>query len=42
MDAVGGVEFDVPRDMNYDDPYQDLHIHLEEGLQVLTESRPWA
>ena len=35
VDAVGGVEFDVPRDMNYDDPYQDLHIHLEEGLQVL-------
>ena len=35
VDAVGGVEFDVPRDMNYDDPYQDLHIHLQKGLQVL-------
>ena len=35
VEALGGVEFDVPRDMNYDDPYQDLHIHLEKGLQVL-------
>ena len=35
VDLVGGVEFYVPQDMNYDDPWQDLHIHLEEGLQVL-------
>ena len=35
VEALGGVEFDVPRNMNYDDPYQDLHIHLEKGLQVL-------
>ncbi len=35
VDLVGGVEFYVPCDMNYDDPYQDLHIHLKEGLQVL-------
>ena len=35
VDAVGGVEFDVPRNMNYDDPYQDLHIHLNKGLQTL-------
>ncbi len=35
IDALGGVEFDVPRNMNYDDPYQDLHIHLKKGLQVL-------
>lgn len=27
VDAMGGVWFEVPRDMNYDDPYQDLHIH---------------
>lgn len=33
--AVGGVEFDVPRNMNYDDPYQDLHIHLNKGMQTL-------
>ena len=35
VEAVGGVEFDVPRDMNYDDPYQDLHIHIDKGLQTL-------
>ena len=35
VDLVGGVEFYVPQDMNYDDDWQDLHIHLEEGLQVL-------
>ena len=35
VDAVNGVEFDVPRNMNYDDPYQDLHIHLNKGLQTL-------
>ena len=29
------VYFDVPIDMNYDDPYQDLHIHLEKGYQKL-------
>lgn len=35
VDAVGGVEFDVPYDMNYDDPEQDLHIHQEKGLRRL-------
>ena len=35
IDAIGGVKIDVPRDMNYDDPYQDLHIHLKKGEQVL-------
>ena len=35
VEAVGGVEFDVPRNMNYDDPYQDLHIHINKGLQKL-------
>ena len=35
VDALGGVEFDVPQDMDYDDEWQDLHIHLEEGRQVL-------
>ena len=33
VDAIGGVEFDVPIDMNYDDPTQNLHIHLSAGLQ---------
>ena len=35
VDLIGGVEFYVPRDMNYDDEGQDLHIHLEEGYQTL-------
>lgn len=35
VDAIEGVEFDVPTDMNYDDPYQDLHIHLSAGYQHL-------
>ena len=35
VDLVEGVEFDVPQDMNYDDPAQDLHIHLKKGVQVL-------
>lgn len=35
IDAVGGVYYDVPQDMDYDDPYQDLHIHLKKGYQLL-------
>lgn len=35
VDAIGGVYFDVPIDMNYDDTSQDLHIHLEKGYQLL-------
>ncbi|MEG1778278.1 MAG: LCP family protein, partial [Angelakisella sp.] len=35
VEAIGGVDFDVPVNMNYDDPYQDLHIHLEKGMQHL-------
>ena len=37
VDALGGVYFDVPFDMDYDDPTpgQDLHIHLQEGYQKL-------
>ena len=42
VDLVGGVEFYVPQDMNYDDDWQDLHIHLEEGLQVLDGNPPWS
>lgn len=36
VDAVGGVEFDVPVEMYYDDPAQDLHIHYQPGLQHLS------
>ena len=35
VDAIGGVEFYVPMDMEYDDTSQDLHIDLKEGLQTL-------
>lgn len=35
IDILGGVEFDVPMDMDYDDPAQDLHIHLKKGKQTL-------
>lgn len=35
VDAVGGVEVDVPQDMDYEDPAQDLYIHLDAGLQTL-------
>lgn len=35
VDAMGGVYFDVPRDMDYEDPYQDLSIHLDKGYQKL-------
>ena len=35
VDEIGGVEFDVPIDMNYDDSSQDLAIHLKKGKQKL-------
>ena len=35
VDAIGGVEFDVPIDMNYDDTSQKLAIHLKAGYQFL-------
>ena len=38
VDAIGGVWFEVPFDMNYDDPTpgQDLHIHQEAGYRLLS------
>lgn len=35
IDAVDGVDFNVPYNMDYDDPTQDLHIHLKAGQQHL-------
>ncbi len=35
VDAIGGVTFDVPVDMHYEDPYQDLYIHIDKGVQTL-------
>ena len=35
VDAVGGVWYDVPVDMDYEDEYQDLYIHIPAGEQWL-------
>lgn len=35
VDAIGGVYFDVPVNMNYDDPTQNLHIHVNKGKQYV-------
>ncbi len=35
VDMFGGVDFDVPMDMDYEDPYQGLYIHLKKGMQRL-------
>ena len=31
VDQIDGVDFDIPINMDYDDPYQDLHIHFTKG-----------
>lgn len=36
IDALGGVTFTVPQDMDYEDPYQDLFIDLKAGEQTLS------
>ena len=36
VDALGGVSLNVPRQMDYDDNAQDLHIHLPPGEQRLS------
>ena len=42
VDAIGGVYFDVPIDMDYDDSSQDLYIHLKAGMQLLNgEQAEW-
>lgn len=37
-DAVGGVDVDIPFDMDYDDPWSDppLHVHFKKGPASLT------
>ena len=35
IDALGGVDFEVPQNMDYEDPLQDLRIHLKKGYQHL-------
>ena len=36
VDAIGGVDFYVPINMDYDDPLQNLSIHYTEGMHHLT------
>lgn len=35
IDAVGGIDYEVPQDMFYEDPEQDLYINLNAGYQHL-------
>ncbi len=35
IDLLGGVEINVQANMDYDDPTQNLHIHLKKGLRTL-------
>ena len=35
VNEIGGVEFNVPIDMKYDDYSQELHVDLKEGWQTL-------
>ena len=35
VDELGGVDIEIPLDMNYDDPVQGLHIHFSAGYQHL-------
>ncbi len=35
IDAFGGVDFEVPQDMDYEDPEQDLYIHIKQGYRHL-------
>jgi LCP family protein required for cell wall assembly len=34
VNAVGGIKVEVPQNMNYDDPADDLHIHFEKGQVI--------
>jgi LCP family protein required for cell wall assembly len=35
VDILGGVDLKIERDMNYEDPYENLSIHLHKGNQHL-------
>lgn len=35
IDALGGLPIDVEKDMDYDDNWGNLHIHLKKGPQIL-------
>jgi LCP family protein required for cell wall assembly len=35
VDLIGGVPVNIPYEMDYEDPYQNLYIHLDAGEHVL-------
>ncbi len=35
IDDIGGINYTVPLDMNYEDPSQDLSIHIQKGARTL-------
>ena len=35
IDAIDGVDFEIPVNMNYDDDWQNLHIHFSAGMRHL-------
>ena len=41
VDAIGGVYFDVPRRMYYNDLSQHFKIDLQPGYQLLDATVPW-
>ena len=42
IDKLGGIEYDVPFDMNYNDSYMNLNISLNKGHQTLNgEQAEW-
>lgn len=34
INAIGGIDMDITRQMDYDDPMQDLSIHFDKGTSV--------
>ena len=39
IDLLGGIDFEILANMDYDDPTQNLHIHLKKGMQHLNGSQ---
>ena len=36
IDTIGGIDFNIPVHMSYDDPVQNLYIHFEPGMTHLS------
>lgn len=43
VDTVGGVEVDIPYELDYDDPTAkpELHIHFQPGVQTIEGQHTW-